>query len=145
MPRIFLDSNFLVYYKDELSLFHKDVLNRLEEWMKSGIVFCISPLVLDEFLYVLKFRYKDKKKNEIFQSLRKAVREILEIPFIELVNSPTDLKNQVKVVEYMEKYNLRPRDAYHVLTMVYNKIDSFATFDSDFKKVFDDKLIIHLK
>lgn len=141
MPKIFLDSNFLVYYKDELSSFHKDVLNRLEEWMKSGVVFCISPLVLDEFLCVLKFRYKDQKKKEIFQTLKKAVREILEIPFIELVNSPTDLKNQVKVVGYMEKYNLRPRDAYHVLTMVYNKIDSFATFDSDFKKVFDDNLI----
>jgi len=141
MPKIFLDSNVLVYYKDELSLFHKEVLSRLEEWMRSGTMFCISPLVLDEFLYVLKFRYKDKKKNEIFQSLKKAVKEILEVPFIELVNSPTGLKDQIKVVEYMEKYDLCPRDAYHLLTMIYNKIDSFATFDTDFNKVFEDKLI----
>jgi len=58
-----------------------------------------------------------------------------------LVNSPTGLKDQIKVVEYMEKYNLCPRDAYHLLTMIYNKIDSFATFDTDFNKVFEDKLI----
>jgi len=41
----------------------------------------------------------------------------------------------------MEKYDLCPRDAYHLLTMIYNKIDSFATFDTDFNKVFEDKLI----
>ena len=36
----------------------------------------------------------------------------------------------------MERYNLRPRDAFHFVTAIENKIQYFATFDNDFEEVF---------
>ncbi|MBI5356067.1 hypothetical protein HZB78_00445 [Candidatus Collierbacteria bacterium] len=36
----------------------------------------------------------------------------------------------------MEKFKLKPRDAYHLLAMQSNKIKHFATFGSDFDLVF---------
>lgn len=141
MQKIFLDSNLLVYFKDNLSSFHRETLSKLEYLMKQGDIFCISPLVLDEFLYVLTYQYKNKKKAKIFKSLKKALGDILKIPQLEIINSPSQKEAQTNVVDYMEKYNLCPRDAYHLLTMIYNKIDAFATFDNDFKKVFENSLI----
>jgi predicted nucleic acid-binding protein len=41
----------------------------------------------------------------------------------------------------MSKYHLRLRDAYHLLIMQFNNIDSFLTFDNDFKLVFAAKIL----
>lgn len=141
MKRCYLDSNLLIYYKDDSSPFYKETLEKLEGLIKGEVVLYISPLTLDEFLYVLKYGFRNKNKSEIYNALKTAVKNILEIPLLEIVNPPINPEMQIKIVEYMEKYNLNPRDAYHLLTMVYSEIDSFATFDNDFKKVFDDGVI----
>lgn len=41
------------------------------------------------------------------------------------------------------KFNLRQRDVYHLLTMQENGIDEFATFDTDFIRVFAQKILKH--
>ena len=56
-------------------------------------------------------------------------------------NSLTDSESQLMVVELMQKYALRPRDAYHLLTIQHHKIDFVVTFDSDFEKVFSERVL----
>ena len=48
-----------------------------------------------------------------------------------------------RVITLMEQFNLRQRDVYHLLTMQENGIDEFATFDTDFKRVFAQKILKH--
>lgn len=42
----------------------------------------------------------------------------------------------------MEKFVLKPRDAYHLLTMKENRIRFFATFDKDFELVFRKGVVL---
>lgn len=105
------------------------------------IYFFISPLTIDEFLYVVKYYLIRGKTTHLYQILRKALDEILDIPNLLIVNSPHDEKSQLKVVNLMEKYSLSPRDAYHLLIMEYHRISYFFTFDNDFKAVFKEKIL----
>ncbi len=58
-----------------------------------------------------------------------------------LVNPPLKPKYQLKVISFMKNYNLRARDAYHLLIIKSNKINYFATFDRDFEEVFKKKIL----
>ena len=57
---------------------------------------------------------------------------------------PVGILDQLKVINYMQKYHLKPRDAYHLLTIMENNIDGFATFDNDFNKVFSAKILLEV-
>jgi len=41
----------------------------------------------------------------------------------------------------MKKYNLRPRDTFHLLTILSSNIETGSTFDKDFAEVKKKKLI----
>lgn len=136
MMRCYLDSNLLVYYKDEDSSRHKEVIEKLELLIEEGFELSISPLVLDEFIHTVRVILRKKNIKNIFEELRQIVKEILQLPNLKIINPSVEIADQLKVIQLMEKYSLSPRDAYHILTIQYNQIDSFATFDSDFRKVF---------
>lgn len=141
MKRCFLDSNILVYFKDSLSVYHKIVSQKITKLVSSDTELYISPLILDEFLYVFRSVLMRKKIPQFYKELQRVVAEILQLPLLSLVNPPLAFHQQLQVVGYMEEYGLKPRDAYHLLTIISNNIDSFATFDTDFKKVFSAGLI----
>lgn len=137
----YLDANVLIYFKNKDSPFYSKTLMLIEYLVKNGYQLFISSLVVDEFLYGFKF-HLENKKQDVFRSLKKASSEILDLPNLELINPPSDKNFQLRVVEMMKDYNLFPRDAYHLLLMIENKIKFFATFDNDFKTVFKKKIII---
>lgn len=141
MKKCFLDSNILVYFKDDLSVYHKVASQKISELVSSGTEFYISTLVLDEFLYVFQSVLMIKKIPQPYKELQRAVIEILQLPLLSLINPPFTSRQQLQVVKYMEEFSLKPRDAYHLLTIISNNINSFATFDADFKKVFSAGLI----
>ena len=140
----YLDANTLIYFKNEDSPFYSKISTLIEYLVKDGYRLFISSLVIDEFLYGFKFLLGNKKikKKNIFVSLNRALSEILALPNLELVNPPSEKNLQLKVVEMMKDYDLFPRDAYHLLMMIENKINFFATFDNDFENVFKKKIII---
>lgn len=142
MQKCYLDSNFLVYIKNENSPYFQRASSLICELISKEVVLYISPLALDEFLHSFLMELRQKNYIDIYSGLQKALDSILKLPKLCLINPPVEIEAQKRIVGLMKKYQLRARDAYHLLTMVYNKIDSFATFDSDFKKVFEDKLII---
>ncbi len=141
MKKCYLDSNFLIYLKDNRSLYHQNASKKLMQLISEEINLCISPLVLDEFLYVFRYYMIRKKIPNIYQNLKKAVSDILQIPSLSILSLPVSVNDQLKVISYMGKYRLLPRDAYHLLVMTSNNISLFATFDNDFEHVFEAKTI----
>ncbi|MBM3284123.1 type II toxin-antitoxin system VapC family toxin [Candidatus Gottesmanbacteria bacterium] len=141
MKKCFLDSNFLVYLKDSLSLHHQAAAKKLSNLISANASLYISPLILDEFLYIFQKAIIIEKLAAPYRQLQRAVEEILQIPSLSIVNPPAAASKQMQVISYMEKYNLKPRDAYHLITIISNGIDSFATFDEDYKKVFAARIL----
>ncbi|OGK24405.1 hypothetical protein A3A46_01115 [Candidatus Roizmanbacteria bacterium RIFCSPLOWO2_01_FULL_37_13] len=145
MSQCYLDANFLVFLKNENAPQHREVLTKLANLIKRKVYIFVSPLVIDEFIHAMLFSVKRRAKfdKEIF-NLKNALKEILDLPFLRIIGTPIDSNSQLMILDIMIKYDLKPRDSYHLLIMLANSIDTFATFDTDFKKVFASKLILPL-
>lgn len=52
--RCYLDANILIYAKDEKSILFKESSLILQRLFEKNYQICISPLVIDEFLYTMK-------------------------------------------------------------------------------------------
>ncbi len=138
MLKCYLDSNVLIGYSYQESIFRGRSLDLMEFLMPGKYSIYISPLAIDEFLHSFSFLLKRNgvTNKEILKLLHQSLSDIISFPNIFLVNPSNDKNNQLKVLEYMKEYNLKPRDAYHLLIMKEKDIDYFATFDTDFKEVF---------
>jgi len=141
MPKCYLDSNLLIYWDNKSSAKHHAASILIERLEKAETTLYISPLVLDEFLHAIILEARKVKSLDIYTTAMEALNNLLELPLLFIVNPPPDFDSQKAVVRLMQEYSLRPRDAYHLLTMQANKIHSFATFDSDFSKVFATKIL----
>ncbi|KKR80529.1 MAG: PilT protein domain protein [Candidatus Daviesbacteria bacterium GW2011_GWA1_41_61] len=131
----YLDTNILLYYQDWQSPFYQQTQEMISKLIKGGLDLIISPLVLDEYIYNT-FTSSYKAEKEKIKMITLSLREILKLPGIKIFNPPLEVKKQLKVLKLMEKFGLKPRDAYHLLITLENKIKYLATFDSDFEKVF---------
>lgn len=140
----YLDANVLVYYKNEDSPFFEKARKLIEQLLKQDSRLFVSPLVLDEFLFQFQILLRNKrvKRNKLFTLLDKALRDILDLPNLFIVNPPSTKKNQLKILSFMNEFGLRPRDSYHLLTMLENNIHFFVTFDNDFKAVFKQRILL---
>lgn len=143
MTKCYLDSNILVYLKDEKSIGFIKSHKIITKLVSQNIHLFVSPLCLDEFLHEFgKALRKKTPEKEFFTNLTDALTSVLKLPQLAVVNPPADPEIQTRVVSLMKQFLLRPRDAYHLLTMQTNDIDGFATFDNDFTKVFSAKILI---
>lgn len=120
---------------------HKTANGLLHELISQETQLFVSPLCLDEFLHAIRLKFIKENEEPALQKLEQSLKEILDLPDLNIVNPPTETDRQLEVVSLMKKYSLRPRDAYHLLTIQANKINGFATFDNDFQKVFQKKLL----
>lgn len=139
MNKCYLDSNFLIYFKNETSPYHQQAVKTISQLVADYVKLFISPLVIDEFLHSFSLELRKGRIKNIYADLQKALQDILAIPDLFLVNPPLKGESQIEVITLMKKYHLRARDAYHLLIMRANDIPSFATFDTDFEKVFATK------
>ncbi len=138
--RWYLDSNFLIYLKNEGSPFHGKAKEIHLEIIKSGGRLFISALTIDEFLHSFGKELKQGKK-EVYKNLHLALEQIFVFPEISIVSPPNNFDAHLSVVNLMGKYHLHARDAYHLMIMQTNFIDGFVTFDNDFEKVFSAKIL----
>ncbi|MBU2577645.1 type II toxin-antitoxin system VapC family toxin [Patescibacteria group bacterium] len=139
MNKCYLDSNFLIYFKNESSPYHQQAVKTISKLVGDYVMLFISPLVIDEFLHSFSLELKKGRIKDIYANLKRALQDILSIPDLCLINPPLEKNSQIEVITLMRKYNLRARDAYHFLIMQANDIPFFATFDTDFEKVFATK------
>lgn len=140
MKRCYLDANFLIFLHDPAADYYPKAEEILKKLITEGLALFASSLVLDEFL-MGSLRLSGKSAAEMKENLKLGLRTIFKLPNFSLVNSPQDFRKHLQVVDLMVKFNLRPRDAYHLFIMKVNKIKYFATFDSDFGSVFKKGLI----
>lgn len=135
MKRCYLDSNIVISFMDSTAQFHqrsKQILTKLvsENWEIN-----LSALVLDECFHN-SLRFSKKIKKEALRQLKLRYRRFIKLPKLNLIIYLPQLKKHTIVLNLMDKYSLRSRDAYHLFIMKENKINFFATFDSDFEQVF---------
>ena len=142
-PKCYIDSNVLIYFLDRRSPNHKKTTDLIGKLDPDTYTLVISPLVIDEFLYTLKriMIIENMQTTQIFKDLGRAYDTVMALQNLEIAPVSIDKSVNRKVITLMEEFNLRPRDAYHVLTMQENGIEEFATFDNDFKLVFAGKLL----
>lgn len=138
MLKCYLDSNVLIGFSYQESIFRKQSLDLIKSLRPAKYSIYISPLIIDEFLHSFSFLLKQNSlsRNEILKLLQQSLSDIISFPNIYLVNPASDKNKQMIVLDYMKKYSLKPRDAYHLLIMQEQNIQYFATFDTDFKKIF---------
>lgn len=144
MKKCYLDANTLIYWQDTASHFNQEAKELLEKLVKENYQPFISPLVLDEYIHN-SIRFSGKKIIEIKKNLHQSLKKIFLLPKLQLINPPLLLKAHLEIIYLMCKYDLHTRDAYHLLTIKENKIKFMATFDSDFKIVFQKGLVKQFK
>lgn len=138
LKKCYLDSNVLVYLKDENSPHHKATKQLVKDLSPDKYTIYVSSLTIDEFIHAAGFILKQRKLSDQqkYRTLDKELGAILSLSHLQIVNPSTDKSENKEVILIMRDYNLSPRDAYHLLIMQEQKINYFATFDTDFKKVF---------
>lgn len=141
MTKCYLDSNVLVYFKDNTSDKHKKSILLLKKLLAKGVTFCVSTLVLDEFIHSTIRSLRIAGQKDILLKAKAMFDEILGLPRFLIISPPLEIEKQRQIFELMDKYNLKPRDGYHVLTAISNGVDYFATFDQDFRLVFRAKVL----
>jgi len=137
MKKCYLDANLLFYWQDPKSPFNQAATDIVERLLYTKYFLFVSSLVLDEYLYTC-LRFSGKSKIEMKDNLKFSLKRVLKIPTLQLINPSLSEKKHLKVIDLIVKYNLYPRDAYHLFIMLENQVKFLATFDNDFIKVFKD-------
>lgn len=135
MKKCYLDTNLLLYYSDPDSVSFDHATKIIEKLVGQGWELYLSPLTLDEYFHNM-IRFSRVSRSEALTDLRRSFSRIIRLPKIQLISPNLELKKQQKVLNFMSKYQLRARDAYHLFIMLENKVKFMATFDTDFDEVF---------
>lgn len=136
----YLDTNLLIYFQNSQSNYHEQAVATLDKLVQAQYQIFISSLVLDEYIYnTLKLLVGTREEK--LANLKSSLKQIFKLPKFNLVNPPSEPKKHLRIFVIIAKFNLQPRDAYHIFTILENKIKYFATFDSDFDKVFNTSKI----
>lgn len=140
MKRCYLDANMFLYYSNPDSLSHKQAVTMISQLLSDKWELNLSPLTLDEYFHNM-IRFSRVSRQEALKDLKKSFARICKLPGLCLISPGLGWKSQQKVIRFMSKHNLRARDAYHLFIMLENKIKFLATFDNNFKNVFEGGII----
>ena|SRR3989344_5396030 len=140
--KVYLDANILIAHQVSNHQYHTRAMDIIDRIWKKRHSFVISSLTWDEFFYglifILQSVAKDKTKTS-FDLHTQVISEATEKEFswerlelVEFRHNPTEVKI---VLKNMQRYNLRPRDAFHLCIMQQQNIRQIATFDHDFNRI----------
>lgn len=137
--KIYIDANFLISYWVKNHENHGRACELLFKLVENDSVIFISPLVIDETWY--KMRYilkKNEDKNVSFNNFYPEFRRLFEFianyfKIIQFRNNHV-IEGCRKALENVRAYNFRPHDAFHLALVEENEISAIVTIDSDFTK-----------
>lgn len=124
--KIYLDANFFVFASFDSTPKGDAARKTLHEIISGKRKAVTSTLCLDEVLWVL---FKNGNKEKI----RATLQDIYQLPNLEIVSGSALVP--MRAVDFMEKYGLKPRDAFHAAVMHEENISIIATDDADFDKI----------
>ncbi len=123
---IYLDANFFIFaLLDNTSKGERarDIHRRIANGREKGAT---SPLAIDELMWVLIRAEKE-------HLLRMAVEDIYSTPNLDMTTITSTIP--LVALEIIERYKLKPRDAFHIATMKEYKLKEIVTDDSDFDRI----------
>ncbi len=124
--KVYLDANFFVFIRmDKTQKGDKagGILKDIVEGKKEAVT---STLALDEVMWTF---IKNKRKEEI----RNFLEELYQVPHLTITTGSTLLP--LRAIDFIERYNLKPRDACHLAIMQEEHIEVIVSDDSDFDRV----------
>ena len=145
--KIYLDANFLIYWfiskEPELK---KRARCLLAEFLVGKKELCCSTLTFDEAWYGIKKEYNQQNcselscdKNPLFEKLEKFTEAIL--PKVNVIQFGDVKKGILEALSNVNKFGLRPRDAFHLAAMKNNGVNVIVTDDKDFARNKDQMIV----
>lgn len=122
---IYLDANFFVFYNFDQTAKGENA-RKIQAEIIEGKRAVTSSLALDELMWVL---IKSKKE----EALRDTIQDIYAMPHLKITGVISTIP--LEALEFIEKNNLRPRDAFHVAVMKSLGINEIVSDDPDFDKI----------
>ncbi len=122
----YLDANFFVFALLDNTKLGENARALQQEIVEGKHSTVTSSLTLDEILWVLV-------RNNRRELIEEAIDDIYHMPNLTVV--ATSAAAPKIAVKYMQKYNLKPRDAIHLAVMEELKIKEIISDDVDFDKV----------
>jgi len=123
---LYLDANFFIFAlldNTERGTAARRIQKTIVEGKERAIT---SSLAIDEIMWVL---LRNRKQN----LLRVAVEGIYLMPNLDVVSVSSTAP--LMALDFLEKYNLKPRDALHIAVMRENKVERIVSDDKDFDKI----------
>jgi len=143
---LYWDASFIVNFTFEAARCFRQCSQLLSRLDDASTISYVSTLALDEAWFVLlqlkieedhhPARFWDvynahpEVVAEYIDDLEKVTEQIGTHPRIELTG--TEPLAAFESLSHMRAYHFLPRDAYHLATMQYHRIDSLVTMDADF-------------
>lgn len=145
--KVYLDANVLIAHQVKGHKYYQKAKDLISALWEEGESLVISSLTVDEWWFglVTVLRQSPKMKAEPFSAFAPQVQKSIEAIFswgnIELVSFQSSESEVFEVLRLIKRFNLRPRDAFHLRTMQQQDMHKIATFDQDFIKVTQDDLV----
>lgn len=122
---IYLDANFFILYNfDQTARGHKS--RKIQGEIIEGREAIKSSLALDEVMWVTV-------KNRRVEVLREIVEDIYATPNLTVKDVRSNIP--LDALDFMERYDLKPRDAFHVAVMKTFDVEEIVSDDPDFDRV----------
>lgn len=121
----YLDANFFILYNFDQTL-KGERARKIQADIVAGQNAITSSLALDEVMWVLI-------KNRKAEFLRETIEDIYAIPNLDIREVSGSIP--LDALDIIEKYRLRPRDAFHAAIMKDLRLSEIVSNDSDFDRV----------
>ncbi|MEM3108875.1 MAG: type II toxin-antitoxin system VapC family toxin [Candidatus Bathyarchaeia archaeon] len=122
---IYLDANFYVFALLDTGTKGLNA-SRIQESIVEGREAVTSVLSLDELMWILI-------KNRRRELIRRAIEGIYATPNLTVREVDSDVP--LFALDFMEKYDLKPRDAFHVAVMKSLGVNEIVSDDPDFDRI----------
>ncbi len=121
----YLDANFFILYNfDQTSKGER--ARKIQGDIIAGEEAITSSLALDEVMWVLT-------KNRKAEFLRETVEDIYAVANLDIREVGGSIP--LDALDFIERYRLKPRDAFHVAVMKDLGLNEIVSDDSDFDRV----------
>jgi predicted nucleic acid-binding protein len=143
---LYWDASFIVNFAFEAARYIRECSELLARLDESSTISYVSTLALDEACFVLlqlkiEEDHQPAKFWDVYNTnpvvlehyvddLERVTSQIGTHPKVELIG--TEPSSAFEALSFMRAFHLLPRDAYHLATMRYHRIDSLVTMDADF-------------
>lgn len=122
---MYIDTNIFAFAHNDPGV-KGDRARALLKKIAKGEQAMTSVLVVDEMMWVLR-------KNRVAERTRRIVEMMYATRNLEIVEVPAT--TPLRALDFIERHNLKPRDAMHLAVMEHFREREIASDDADFDRI----------